>query len=152
MSAQAFWNKDRIGGLIILFASLVYASQISLIPEIDTLNTVFTGRSMPMFLAAGGLFLGSILLCRRSTETNASGWEKLDWLRFLSLAVLMVLYGVALPLSGFLPATIIFLIATMFTLGERRPTLLLSVPAILAIGFWLLISQAMGIYLPAFNS
>ena len=63
----SFWHKERIGGLAIMLLSLLYGSQIGLIPEIDSLQTSFTGRSLPYALAFIGIIIGAALTCQRAT-------------------------------------------------------------------------------------
>ena len=59
----------------------------------------------------------------------------------------MVAYSAMLEPFGFLIATSAFLIAGFFIMGERRKTVLLFASVPVAVVFWFLMTQVLGIYL-----
>jgi putative tricarboxylic transport membrane protein len=59
----------------------------------------------------------------------------------------MIAYGLALEWLGFLVATTLFLLIGFWLLGERRPKIMLAVSVPFTLGFWLLLTQALDIYL-----
>ncbi len=59
----------------------------------------------------------------------------------------MSAYGATLRPWGFLPATLGFLLCGFLLLGERRPAWLAGVAVTVAVGFWLLLSFGLGVYL-----
>jgi len=48
---------------------------------------------------------------------------------------------------GFLSATWLFLVGGILLLGERRWAVVLGLSAAVAVGFWVLLSKLLGIYL-----
>ena len=143
-------SKTRIGGLLFLLLSVAYgysATSIALFPGEET--EPFGARTLPYFLAALGSGLSLFLLLFGSdgdrVEDNVGA--DLDWRLAAGLLVLMVAYGLALEWLGFLVATTLFLIIGFRMLGERRPGVLLAVSVPFTVGFWLLLTKALDIYL-----
>lgn len=143
-------SKTRVGGLAFLLLSLAYgysATSIPLFPGEET--EPFSARTLPYFLAALGCGLSLFLLLfgRDGDRADENAIAGMDWPLAASLLVLMVAYGLALEWLGFLVATTLFLIIGFRLLGERRPKILLAVSVPFTVGFWLLLTQALDIYL-----
>ena len=81
-------------------------------------------------------------------KTNAGDvLEKSHMLRTFGLLILMVIYSAALEPIGFLISTSAFLLAGFFVMGERRKGILLFASIPVAVVFWFLMTQVLGIYL-----
>lgn len=65
----------------------------------------------------------------------------------ISFLVLMALYGVGLTYLGFVLATGFFLLAGFYLLGERRKGILFGASFPFVLGFYLLLTQVLDIYL-----
>ncbi|MBT8454843.1 MAG: tripartite tricarboxylate transporter TctB family protein [Rhodobacteraceae bacterium] len=63
------------------------------------------------------------------------------------LISLMVLYAFSLRPVGFLASTVLFLVLSSATLGERRFHILIPVALIAAGGIWYLVQEVLGIFL-----
>lgn len=140
-------GKDSLGALFMLLFGVAYAVQIPGIPEVATANTAFTARSMPAFLAAVSIVLSLMLLVRPGDNAPA-GLRSIRWSRLMLFCALMWVYAILLRPVGFIASTMLFLLASMWMLGERRTSVLVGVAAGVTFTFWLLLSYALGVYLP----
>ena len=125
-----------------------YAQEIPLVP--GTEEDPLTARTMPTVLAwTGGIASALLLILPQQGETQRflDVFKGKNWVKAISLMVLMVAYGLSFTWLGFTISTILFLFAGIYLLGERRWTVLLPVSLILPIAFWALLTQALGIYL-----
>ncbi len=140
-------SKDQIGGVLLLTFSLIYGALTFNIERPAVMTEVaLTARSLPYALTVLGVILASwLILFGRSTV--ATGWRSLHWRRFLLFIGLMTVYGMTIRPWGFIPATLTFLICGFGFLGERRIRWLFGVAVSVAFGFWLLLSQFLGVYL-----
>ena len=142
-------TKDHIGGLLFLTLSVTYwyyGQQIPLLPGDE--YEPFHARTIPDALAWLGMALSFFLIA--TAERKEEGKLVLAGYDFGLVARLLgsvLVFALALEWVGFLLATIIFLIAGFWLLGERRiKTLLLgSVP--FALFIWFALSQLLDIYL-----
>lgn len=151
-------NKDRISGLVFMVFCAGYAFSATLIPSLPGEDLEYlTPRTFPYALAVFGIIF-SLLLILKSKVDPVSEVDTLeiadgninkgyDWKLTISLLLLMVAYGILLPLLGFLVATILFLISGYYLMGERSPKTLLLASIPLVVIFWLLLSKVLGVYL-----
>lgn len=110
----------------------------------------FKPRTMPVALAAAGLLLCMIRILQLLRTTGAGARIRLtgfDWGPAALLCVAMLGYGLLLNPLGFVIATTIFLAAGFLILGERRPPLLILMPFVFSLAFYLLMTRALGLYL-----
>jgi putative tricarboxylic transport membrane protein len=157
-------TRDRIGALLMLAFSLGYGAMIFNIPLLPfQANQAFTARTLPQALSILGIVLSLVLLLkplRGSAREDDRTWranmkrllKPVPGLGFplgkvLMLCVTMILYGLAVRPLGFLLATTLFLIASMFILGERRHVMVLSVSAGVTVFFWVLMTQFLDVYI-----
>lgn len=145
-------RRDTLGPLLVLvfcFGYGAFALQIGMFPGQE--NEAFTPRTLPLGLTALGILFSLILIVQslRADDGPTVGEmvRGLDWGRTAALVVLMALYGLLISPLGFLLATILFLIAGFFVLGERRPMVLLLAAIPLVVAFWALMTRILGIYL-----
>ncbi|MDN3378734.1 tripartite tricarboxylate transporter TctB family protein [Pseudoalteromonas sp. APC 3893] len=147
-------NRELLGPSLFLALFTLYAIvawQIPLLP-FEEYETV-TSATLPKVYAAFGivvclLSIGATLLKpKEQTAELAQRLEKDDVLRTFALLVLMVLYSAALEPIGFLISTSAFLLVGFFVMGERRKKILLFASIPVAVVFWFLMTQVLGIYL-----
>ncbi|MBN3563718.1 tripartite tricarboxylate transporter TctB family protein [Aliamphritea spongicola] len=142
-------TKDHIGGLVFLCLSVAYgyyARDIPLLPG-DEFEP-FTARSVPNALAwIGGVLSLALIVTAKSDTANTLRLAGLDFGLVSKLLILVVLFGLALDWLGFLLATVLFLIAGYWLLGERRPKMLLVASVPFAVGIWFVLTQLLDIYL-----
>ena len=140
---------DRITGLVFLafcFAYGVLAFQIELFPGSE--QEAFTARTLPVGLAVAGCVI-SLLIVLFSGHKAQTGinFSRQNWIRASLLCVLMVAYGFAITTLGFVVSTTLFLLGGTWILGERRWLMLISVPIAVSIGFWVILTKLLGVYL-----
>lgn len=142
-------TKDHIGGLVFLCLSVAYgyyARDIPLLPG-DEFEP-FTARSVPHALAwIGGILSLALIVTAKSDVANKLRLAGLDFGLVGKLLILVVMFGLALDWLGFLLATVLFLIAGYWLLGERRPKMLLIASIPFAVGIWFILTQLLDIYL-----
>jgi putative tricarboxylic transport membrane protein len=139
-------TKNRIGGVLLLAFCTAYAlliSDIVLLPFQQ--GQAFTARTMPTFLAGLGIVL-SLLTILLPHEAERPALRGAAWGLTAGFLVLMSAYGLAIRPAGFLIATTVFLVAGFAMLGERRPALLLGVSLPIVVGFWVLMTQVLDVY------
>ena len=143
-------SRDRIGALLMLAFSLGYglmATQIPLLPF--QRNQAFTAQTMPEALAILGIALSLALLLKpgggERQEIRGFRWKEAAF-----VCGLMVAYGFLLRPGGFIIATIAFLFAAMWVLGERRWLVLLGASVPVVIGFWALMTQGLDVFIEPF--
>ena len=147
-------NRELLGPSLFLALFTLYAIvawQIPLLP-FEEYETV-TSATLPKVYAAFGILvcllsIGAILLKpKEQTDEPELRLEKADVLRTVGLLVLMLLYSAALEPVGFLISTSAFLLLGFFVMGERRKNILLFASIPVAVVFWFLMTQVLGIYL-----
>jgi len=146
-------NRELLGSSLFLALFTLYAIvawQIPLLP-FEEYETV-TSDTLPKVYAAFGIIvcllsIGATLL-KPTEKTNADDvLEKSNVLRTFGLLILMVVYSAALEPIGFLISTSVFLLVGFFVMGERRKKILLLASIPVAVVFWFLMTQVLGIYL-----
>ncbi len=146
-------NRELLGPSLFLALFTLYAVvawQIPLLP-FEEYETV-TSATLPKVYAAFGivvclLAITTTLLKPSEKEATDDNLEKSHVLRTISLLVLMVIYSAMLEPVGFLISTSTFLLAGFFVMGERRKGILLFASIPVAVVFWFLMTQVLGIYL-----
>jgi putative tricarboxylic transport membrane protein len=146
-------SRDRIAALLLLAFSLGYGWQTFNIPVLPFQSqSVMTARTLPQILAVAGALLSFLLLILPSPPPSAKSAKdgedapqpKRDWKRVILLCALMIFYGLALRPIGFIPATLAFLAACSYAMGERRWLLMAAVYIPLVVGFYLLMTKVLG--------
>ena len=137
----------------ILTLSLGYGAMAFKIPLIFlSQGETFNARSMPYGLSMAGIVLSLLILilppmAGKKSQTARQALSGLDWRRAIYLIVLMVIYSLAMPWIGFVSASIFFLIAGFYILGERNIKLILLSSLPLVTVLWLLLSKVLGMYI-----
>lgn len=143
-------SKDRIGALFMLAFSLGYGLMATRIPLLPfQRNQAFTAQTMPEALAILGIALSLALLLKpgRAEGQEIRGFR---WREAALICALMVAYGFLLRPGGFILATIAFLFAAMWLLGERRWLVLIGASVPIVIGFWALMTQGLDVFIEPF--
>ena len=142
-------TPHRLGGLLLLIFCAVHGWLSFDIPQLtQPFAGSFDARTLPQFLAALGALLSVALIAQPGGEPMPD-FARLSWGRFAIALVLMFLYAAAVRPAGFLIATTLFLAAGFRLLGARRAGVLAGVALALSIAFWALVTQVLGIYMPA---
>ncbi|MFD2177934.1 tripartite tricarboxylate transporter TctB family protein [Veronia pacifica] len=142
-------NKDHIGGLIFLVLSVTYgyyAQRIPMLPG-DEFEP-FHAQTLPIALSYLGGILGiCMLVTSKGSAGNKFNIAGLDFLLVAKLLANIVLFAVALEWIGFTLATILFLVAGYWLLGERNIKTLLIASVPFAVGIWFMLAKLLDIYL-----
>ncbi len=142
-------SRDRSSALIFLAFSLAYgalAFEIELFPGSEF--ELFTARTLPIGLAAAGTVVSFLMLVLSSgTDQSKESLAGLNWTKVLALCALMAVFGATITRLGFISATSLFLIGGFLLLGERRWYVVLGFALSVACGFWVILSQLLGIFL-----
>ncbi|WP_404383820.1 tripartite tricarboxylate transporter TctB family protein [Caenispirillum salinarum] len=148
-------SRDAVAALCFLALSVAYgwhAGSIQLFPGQEF--EPFTPRTFPYALAVIGIVLSLAQLFTVMRKPKAGekhgkpeSWAGFDWGRVAALVVAMVAYGAAFKPLGFIIATSLFLAAGYLILGERRWTVVLGASVPVAVVFWALMTQVLGLYL-----
>ncbi|MEM6382164.1 MAG: tripartite tricarboxylate transporter TctB family protein [Pseudomonadota bacterium] len=139
-------SRDRVGGLLLLVFFCAYgylSTKITLLPF--QLNQAFHARTAPQFLTFAGVVLALVLVLKpgdkRPIDTTG-----MTFTRVAVLCGLMVFYGLTVRTLGFIISTSIFLAGGFFIMGERRPLILVGASVPIVIGFWLLMTQVLDVF------
>ena len=124
--------------------SCAYGILIFDIPKIES-AAGFDARSMPIFLAALGTLFSLALLTRRG---ELASFTNLNFGLGFAFVLLLITYSISLRAIGFLVSTLIFLFIVFWLLGERQLVKNAIVAAAVSVGFWLIMSELLGVYLP----
>lgn len=147
MSGRAHFIATLL--LFVLFAAYgLEALTIPLFPGQE--DEPFKPRTMPVALAIAGVFLTAIRapeLSRSAGWGNAVSQGALNWRPVIWLCLVMLAYGFLMVPVGFIIATSLFLMAGFLILGERRRSVLLFLPIVFSVAFFLLMTEALGLYL-----
>ncbi|MBA5762947.1 tripartite tricarboxylate transporter TctB family protein [Vibrio sp. 404] len=148
LSKKNLLCRDRIGALIFLVVCLCYGYQTTQIPLFpgDEYEP-FTARTLPTILTFIGIALALLLLISADNNDEAFEVRHFNWKLLAGFIVLMALYGIGLTYVGFVLATIAFLLAGFFILGERRKKVLFGASIPFVIAFYLLLTQGLDVYL-----
>ncbi|MBU2511379.1 tripartite tricarboxylate transporter TctB family protein [bacterium] len=148
-------HREKVGALIFLIFSTAYGIVASRIPMMFYAEEgAFTPRTMPYALCACGIVVSLAMLILPTVSEDeekdhslAGAFKGLEWKQVGQLAVVMILYGLTLKVVGFLVSTFVFLMAGFWILGERRIKVLLLVSIPLVVGFWLIMTKLLEVYL-----
>ena len=142
-------SRDRSSALILLAFSLAYGAlawQIELFPGSEF--ELFTARTMPLGLAVAGTAVSFLMVVLSpGADGEKESLAGLNWTKVLALCALMAVFGATITRLGFVSATSLFLVGGFLLLGERRWYVVLGLALSIAVGFWAILSQLLGIYL-----
>lgn len=140
--------------LIIIGAAGIY---LALNFEVRSGNTGDPGASFwPIMLCSGLILCSAILLIQTMLEAKKAAAEEDPLIDYRSAGVhcvfliflIMIAYAVIMNFFGFIPATLLFVIATMLAMGERRPVWI-GLTTVGITGFiYIVFTVIMGVILP----
>lgn len=143
-------SRDRVGAMLLLVFFVVYgflSTKIILLPF--QLDQAFQARTVPQFLTFVGIILALFLLFKPS-DLRPMDTAGMTFKRVGLLCALMIFYGLGVRSLGFLVATTIFLSGGFWVMGERRWIVLVGGSLPIVIGFWLLMTQVLDVFVAPF--
>lgn len=157
-------TQRDVPGIVLGSASLVFGLVIHLvIPFEVSVEPIpgasqyigFTPAALPRLCATAFMLLGILQIARsvhersQTTPDNKKPRFNLETVRNLAvLAAALIAYAIAMPLVGYVPATVAFLLLLISYGGERRLTLLILCSVGVPISIYLLFGRLMSIPLP----
>ena len=150
---EAGMAREKVGALIMLLFSAAYgllSTQIHL--TFLSHQETFTARTMPYALAVMGVFLSLAILVSPTVDSAgekslAEETKGMDWSTAILLVVLMLVFGLTMKWLGFILASIIFLLAGFWVLGERRKKKMFFTAISLVLIMWGIMSLLLGVYI-----
>ncbi len=144
-------NRDQIGGLIFLFVSLLYgyfARDIDLMPGDE--HQAFNAQTLPSALSTMGIIFSSMLIVASSIRKDAYLSIRCSAFNFstiFKLLLLIVVFAISLKWIGFLVATVFFLVAGFWILGERNTKKMLTIAVLFSVITWFILHHLLDVYL-----
>ena len=145
--------REKVGALIILLFSISYGLLATRIPlTFLAQQETFTPRTMPYALSGMGTLLSFLILVlptvdpagKKSLSKETRGF---DWATAILLTAAMLIFGLTIKWLGFILASILFLLAGFWILGERRKKLMLLTAIPLVVVLWAIMSLLLGVYI-----
>jgi len=145
--------REKVGALVMLLFSISYGLLATRIPlTFLSQQEVFTARTMPYGLAVAGCILSLLILvlpvrAPEGKQTLSEVTEGMAWRQAIALVVLMIIYGLIMKWVGFIIASILFLLAGFYILGERRLKFMILASIPLVVCLWFIMSSLLGVYI-----
>lgn len=146
---------DKIIALFFLIISFLYgyaAYNYPLLPF--ERNMVFLPNTMPQVLSVLGILVsGLIILAPKKEENEVNDDMSISKLKEYKmgqatmLLLAMVAYALSIYPIGFIISTVLFLVATGWILGERKPIKMTIIALIATVSIWYLVQEVLGIFL-----
>jgi putative tricarboxylic transport membrane protein len=146
-------SREKVGALTLLMFSIAYGLLAFKIPlSFLAQQEFFTSRTMPYALAVLGIILSLLILVlptgdpsgKRTLKEETAG---MDWMKAIFLVFAMVIYGMLMKWLGFIIASIFFLMAGFYILGERKIKKMALAAIPLVVLLWFIMSMLLGVYI-----
>lgn len=145
--------REKVGALVMLLFSISYGLIATKIPlTFLAQQETFTARTMPYALAVLGAILCLAILVSPTVDpagkrTLSQETAGMDWSTAILLVIAMFIFGISMKWLGFIIASIIFLLAGFYILGERRIKHMLFAAIPLVLVLWAIMSLLLGVYI-----
>lgn len=139
----------RLPALLLAAFAAVYLWQALAIPlDPWSASESVNARTLPIAYAVL-LLLVAVGLGIRPTPSNQTGstGSALGWRRLAGHGVVIVAFGMLIPLAGLWVSLGALLFACLLIAGERRPLVLVFAPLGTAVLAWLLLAVVLGVYI-----
>lgn len=147
---------DKWIALFFLIVSIIYgyaAFNYPLLPF--ERNMSFLPNTMPQALAVLAILVSAFIALAPQKETareegNDMTIENIKQYKIgqaLFLLIAMIVYALGLRVLGFIPATVVFIVASGWILGERKPIKMVIVALTATLIIWYLVQEVLGIFL-----
>lgn len=155
-------RSDIVIGAALLVFSAFAAWRTLRIPGSGGGGTVANASFLPWIMIGAIALLAAILIVRASrpvvadhvmteAEVEREGAYRpntANLLRILAFVILLTVYCAAFMTVGYLPATFFVFVAGMLLMGERRPLMLLVLPALITLAVWYGFTRFLQVWLP----
>ncbi len=148
-------HKEKVGAFLFLIFSIAYGMATFQIHQMFYAEDgAFNARTLPFALCVFGIVVSLAILVLPPVSGSdgmdnsfGAALKGLEWKNVFLLSVLMVFYGLTIQVLGFIISTTIFLMVGFRILGERRVKYLVLVSLPLVLGFWLIMTKLLEVYL-----
>lgn len=146
-------TKEKCGALVLLIFSIAYGYQATQMPlTFMAAQEVFNSKTLPIGLSVAGIIISFLILVLPVSDPEkrvhfTEAFKGKIWGQTIWLFINMAIYGFVMPLLGFIAASVLFLLAGFFILGERRWLAMIITAVGVVVVLWLLLSVLMGIYI-----
>lgn len=147
------WLALGLLGICLVYGYAAWFTMDASLPRFMQRNPIWPSTFPKALSIAGALCALLILVFQKpmpepgEDDMDYRKMRSYDWPRALALIALMLGYALTLRPFGFVGATVVFLVAGAWVLGERRLHVSVSVALIAAGSIWYLVSQVLGIFL-----
>lgn len=145
--------REKVGALLMLLFSISYGLIATKIPlTFLAQQETFTARTMPYGLSILGAILCLAILVSPTVDpagkkSLSEETEGMDWSTAILLVIAMFLFGLSMKWLGFIIASILFLLAGFYILGERRYKRMIFAAIPLVLVLWAIMSLLLGVYI-----
>lgn len=146
-------TKNAIGSIFFLAFSCFYFFNVFGIKKMPGSHfEVMTASTFPFYLGLGGIIISLLILIlsfvKKDTDFLSMDYLKtLDFKTTLYFVMAMIFYGFTIRTLGFIISTILFLLIGFLLLKEKNIKRILLVSCGVAIGFYLLLNNVLGVYI-----
>ena len=145
-------DKTKLGSFLLLAFSMAYLyASLQIPPDTAWPGDPMSSRTLPLGLAIASIAMAILqILMPGRDSTTSSVREAIAGFRWRPAALLifgMLGFSLLLRPLGFIGATILFLFAGFWILGERRWALSLGISLTVAFFMWFFLTQVFGLYL-----
>jgi putative tricarboxylic transport membrane protein len=148
---------DKLIALFFLVISFIYGYAAYTYPLLPfERNMSFLPNTLPQVLSVLGIIVSGIIVLapKKEQETDEdddemslSKFKKYKTGQAVSLLIAMVVYALCIRPLGFIPSTVIFIVASGWILGERKPIKMTGIALIATVFIWYLVQEVLGIFL-----
>lgn len=149
---------DKLIALFFLVVCVAYGYAAYTYPLLPfERNMAFLPNTMPQALSVLGVLVSLFIVLSskkveeiEEDESDDMSLSKIKHYKTGQAAMLliaMVVYALAIRPIGFVPATVIFIVASGWILGERKPIKMTGIALIATLFIWYLVQEVLGIFL-----
>ena len=141
-------NTTKIISLLFFIFSAFYlytAYQIQVFAFDE--NAPFNARTFPIYLGYAGLFFSGLKVILPDLNTIKVEHKTLEYKKTAILVLIAIIYGALILKVGYFLTTSLFLIASYYSLGERRWVLMFALSFPFVAAFMYLLHGVLDIYL-----
>ena len=141
-------NTTKIISLLFFIFSAFYlytAYQIQVFSFDE--NAPFNARTFPIYLGYAGLFFSGLIVFLPDPNTIKVKHRTLEYKKTAILVLIAIIYGALILKVGYFLTTSLFLMASYYSLGERRWVLMFALSFPFVAAFMYLLHGVLDIYL-----
>jgi len=139
-------DADLYVGVVLLIAAFFGFAETMQLPTSSAVGV--SGKFYPNILFTVIAGCGCGLIFQGLTRTHNSKMPQFNWKELLPMLIVLLAYVFLLEYLGFIIMTLVFMVVSMWILGERRAIFLAAVPLVSTFGIYYLFSNVFMISFP----